>query len=201
MKKIGIQGGAGSYNELALKAYAQQASLNDLEILYLETTDRVLEALVKQEVDYGQFAISNSVSGPVKESENALSAYDATAFNTVREYDLPATFCLFAYHGAPIEQITTIMSHPQAFAECSKYLAEKYPNVTLVTGPDQLIDPSTAATALSEGKLSPTTAVLAGPNIAAHDNLTVLDHNLQDDDNNITTFRLITLASAQVTEH
>ncbi|MBD3329796.1 prephenate dehydrogenase/arogenate dehydrogenase family protein, partial [Candidatus Dojkabacteria bacterium] len=66
----GIQGGIGSFNEQALKFYTKtyKDSLTSYKTKYLYTTDNVLKALHRGEIDCGQFAVQNSVGGMVEES-------------------------------------------------------------------------------------------------------------------------------------
>src|SRR3989344_1388315 len=76
-KKVifGIQGGVGSFNEEALLDYVTRHKIKNYEIKYLYTSEKVLRNLHEGNIDYGQFAIHNSIGGLVKESAYALSKY------------------------------------------------------------------------------------------------------------------------------
>ena len=72
---IGIQGGKGSFNEQAITYYTERENIRDFELVYLYTSENVLQALDKGEIDFGQFAIENSVGGLVSESIHAMAKY------------------------------------------------------------------------------------------------------------------------------
>lgn len=120
---IGIQGGKGSFNEEARRYYCVENHINDYKIKYFYTSNNVLKALHRKQVDYGQFAIQNSIGGVVRESIDALSKYNC---RIIKEFEIIINHCLLAMPGARIEHIKTIMSHPQALAQCRLTLATKY---------------------------------------------------------------------------
>ena len=72
---FGIQGGRGSFNEQALHDYVMRHEIKNYRIRYLFTSERVLSALHKGDIDYGQFAIHNSIGGMVRESILAIARY------------------------------------------------------------------------------------------------------------------------------
>lgn len=185
MIKIGIQGGPGSFNEEACHHYTRKNHIKDFELKYLYTTENVLKALNNDEVDFGQFAIHNSIGGIVRESIEALSKYNC---EIIEEFEILINHCLLAFPGIGLGKIRTIMSHPQALAQCQSTLREKYPLLKQVSGEGNMIDQATAAKALSEGKLSKDIAVIASGVCAKLYDLTILDIGLQDRKDNLTSF-------------
>ncbi len=83
------------------------------------------------------------------------------------------------------------MSHPQALAQTKGTLQREYADKWQVSGEGILVDQATAASALAEGKLPPTTAVIASRVCAELFGLTVLAEGLQDLAENWTTFMWI----------
>jgi hypothetical protein len=71
----GIQGGKGSFNEEALMDHLSRHRKENYTIKYLYTTENVMRALQRGEIDFGQFAIHNSVGGIVDESIQAIARY------------------------------------------------------------------------------------------------------------------------------
>lgn len=182
---IGIQGGTGSFNEEACRHYCSQHDIKKYEIKYLYTSHNVLKALLKKQIDRGQFAIQNSIGGVVRESVDALSKYNC---RILKEFEIIINHCLLAAPGADINTIKTIMSHPQALAQCRSTLAEKYPDKKLVSGKGNLVDQATAAKYLSLKKIQPTVGILASKVCHQLYGLTILDEGLQDRKDNYTTF-------------
>ncbi len=185
---IGIQGGEGSFNEEACRFYCQKQRIKNFKIKYLYTSNNVLKALHQGEIDFGQFALQNSVGGTVKETIDALSRYNC---RIVKEFEIIVNHCLLAKKGIKLNQIKKIISHPQALAQCKLTLARKYPDKKLISGKGGLIDQAKAAQCLSEGKLSKNTAVLAPKICSKLYNLEVLDKGLQDRKDNLTSFLLV----------
>lgn len=185
---IGIQGGPGSFNEEAAHWYAKGHRIPLYSLKYLYTTDRVLSSVDEDGVDFGVFAIQNSIGGMVDESIFAMSKY---LFDIKDQFEIIVNHCLLSKPGIKLEEITTIMSHPQALAQCKATLAIQYPDIKLVSGEGDLIDQATAAKALSLGELPDSTAVLASVAAAELYGLDVLDRGLQDRVDNYTTFLFV----------
>ena len=185
----GIQGGLGSFNEQAIQHYLASSPSNNAETKYLYTTERVLDRVVAGEVDYGQFAIHNSVGGIVEESIYAMAKYK---FNIVKEYAIIISHHLMKHKDISKGEITAIMAHPQVFKQCkTNLLDEKYKKYELKVGEGDLIDHAMVAKALSEGKLPKTTAVL-GPKILSEIyDFDVIATDLQDNKQNYTSFLLV----------
>lgn len=189
MKKpiFGIQGGAGSFNELALREYTKRHKIERYTTTYLYTTERVMENLDRGSINFGQFAIHNSIGGMVEESILAMARY---TFSIVEEFDILIAFHLMM-KGSDPDNIATIMAHPQALKQCRSTLKSKYPHLQKISGTGDMIDPAKVAEALDTGKLPPHISVL-GPKILSDlHGLTIIDSDLQDQRENFTSFLMI----------
>jgi prephenate dehydratase len=83
------------------------------------------------------------------------------------------------------------MAHDQVFKQCSATLKKKYPNHTQKVGTGDYIDHAKVAWGIAKGVLPKNIAVL-GPRILANIyNFDIVDENLQDSDNNLTTFFVV----------
>jgi len=161
--KIGIQGFRGSFNDQACQLYCEDHGIQEPEVVYLYRTEKVLRALDAGDVDFGLFALANSLSGVLMESVQAMGEY---LFSVQDVFDMPVTYSLIAKKGATLKSITTIMSHPGILEACKGVLATQYPEKRLSTGEGILTDQAAAAAYLSEPGSPDTVAVLA-PKICA----------------------------------
>jgi arogenate dehydrogenase (NADP+) len=185
---IGIQGGRGSFNEEAAQAFMSRTPEVDYEIVYLHTTEKVLRGLHEGTVDRGLFAIHNSVGGMVGESVEAMARY---RFAIVEEFAIDIAHALMIGIDADLATVDTVMAHPQVFRQCRANLAHKYPNLRQVSGEGDLIDQAKVAELLGLGEIPATVATLGSKVLAAINGLRVVEDNLQDLDENLTSFLFV----------
>lgn len=182
---FGIQGGKGSFNEEAILYYLNRSGISNYKIKYLYSSENVLEALHKGEIDRGQFAIHNSVGGIVEESIQAMARYK---FNIIDQFAIKISHALMIRKDADFSEVTTIMSHPQVFAQCKVTLLKKYPHLKQTSGEGELIDHAMVAMHLSEDKLPKHIATMGSKVLADLYTLKVVEDNLQDAKENYTSF-------------
>jgi prephenate dehydrogenase len=189
-KKIifGIQGGKGSFNEEAIIFYINKNKIKKYQIKYLYTSEKVLKNLHEGNIDYGLFAIQNAVGGVVEESTHAMAKYK---FKIVEEFQILIRHFLMKRKDVKIEDIKTIMAHPQNFRQCKDNLAKKYPNLRQVSGQGDLVDTAKSAEALANNKLEKNIFILGPKNLAKIYDLEIINEDLQDSKNNLTTFFLV----------
>lgn len=185
---IGIQGGKGSFNEEAVMYWLNRSAVPRYKIKYLYTSENVLAALHAGEVDRGQFAIHNSVGGIVGESVEAMANYK---FHIVEEFAIKIAHALMIRSDADYSEITTVMAHPQVFAQCKRTLPKKYPNLKLTHGSGNLIDHANVAKELGAKKLPKHIATMGSKVLADLYGLKVVEDNLQDARENYTSFLLV----------
>lgn len=183
---IGIQGGKGSFNEEACRFYCKRHGIEHFRLAYLYTAENVLHALHRGQVDFGVFAIQNARGGAVMETIQALSRFSCEILDT---FAIVISHCLLVHPEADFEQVDTVISHPQALAQCAGSLAEKFPQLKQMSGEGDLIDQAHCAEFLSFDKLPRSTAVLASRVCADLYGLRIHAEGLQDlGDANLTTF-------------
>lgn len=89
------------------------------------------------------------------------------------------------------DDIKTIMAHDQVFKQCKETLKEKFPNHVLKVGVGDYIDHAKVAWGVAKGILPKNIAIL-GPRILSDIyGFDVVAENLQDSDNNLTTFFMV----------
>jgi prephenate dehydratase len=179
--KIGISGSRGSFSEEAANYYCHKNKINDYELVYLISVEKVLNTLSKKEIDKGVFPIENSNGGIVYEAVYAMSKYQ---FNIENIFEIDIRHCLHVYPGVNPDQIKKITSHQQALKQCRMYLKRKWPEVEL----EEYKDTAEAAKDLSLGNLNKTTAVIAPKICSELYHLELLEEGIQDLKFNFTTF-------------
>ncbi len=194
MKKIniGIQGGRSSYNDVAIKRHMQSFSLDEINIHYLFSSDKVIEQLIDGSIRYGQIAIKNSVGGLVSESMDAIAKLLSQGYEirALEHYRLFPKHCLMINRTSDISKIERIISHSQALAQCQKNLHNHYPHIERIAGEQEYSDPSKIAEAISNQTLELDVATLSNPEIADTYDLQVVSGELQDSEENSTLFLL-----------
>ena len=176
-----MQGGKGSFSEEAGKIFAHNHGVDPVEIKYLISSEGVLSAVEKGEVEYGVFAMENAKGGVVIESVEALATHKC---HIIEMFQVPISQSLLVQPGVLIGDITEIHSHQQALRQCRDYLAEHFWTRPLIEADDT----AESARRLMEGKLPHTAAVVAAKSCADLYSLVVLQDDIQDLKNNLTLF-------------
>jgi chorismate mutase/prephenate dehydratase len=115
--KIAFQGELGAYSEMAVYDFFGQS----VEVKPCKSFDEVFENVKADTVDYGVVPIENSIEGSVNRTYDLFLEYD---LKVCGEIIIRISHCLIAHKGATIEEIDTVYSHPQALAQCRKFLEQ-----------------------------------------------------------------------------
>ena len=182
---FGIQGGKGSFNEEAVQYYLREAGISDAQIQYLYTSENVVNAVQRGEVDYGQCAIYNSVGGYVEETTNAL---ENAPVKIVREFEIKIAHAIMIRPDQDFSKVDTVMCHPQVLAQCKTNLKNKYPHLKQTSGEGEYVDNAKTAEALAQRILPDNTAVMGSKILASIYDLKIVEDNLQDAEQNYTRF-------------
>ncbi|MBC7114143.1 MAG: prephenate dehydratase [Archaeoglobi archaeon] len=118
--RVGVLGPQGTYSEkAALKKFPRES------LVYFKSITEIVERVSRGELERGVIPVENSLEGGVSETLDALVEYDV---GVVDEILLEIRHCLVAKDDS---EITVILSHPQALAQCRKFLNSRFPNVEL----------------------------------------------------------------------
>jgi chorismate mutase/prephenate dehydratase len=139
--------------------------------------DVFLEA-ERQSVDYGVVPVENSTAGAVI---NTLDQFLETDLLVCAEIELPVSHNLLSK--GKLAEITRVNSHPQALAQCRRWLAEHLPRAS------QVETPSTAAAA--QMTRDPDTAAIATESASVLYDLPILVPHIEDVSTNVTRFLVI----------
>lgn len=184
----GIQGGVGSFNHEAILGYTKDHGVEDYKIKYLYTSDSVLRNLHVGSIDFGLFAMHNSIGGVVQESIKAVADY---TFEIVEEFAFPVRHFMMKRKDVDFAEVESLMAHPQVYKQCQGTLAKKYPDLPQKVGKGDLIDHAAVARALSKGMINKNIAVIGPKTLSELYDLEVVAENLQDMKDNVTSFMLV----------
>ncbi|MDD5748117.1 MAG: prephenate dehydratase [Actinomycetota bacterium] len=180
MDKVGYLGPEGTFTEEAL-----EANLGDKirEKVPFQTVPDVLRAIESNEVDAGFVPMENSIEGSVN------ITLDTLAFEThlyiEGEFVHPVSHMLVAKKGVGKREVKSIISHPQATAQCRNYLVRNFPDLRIAAAN------STAEAALTVSKGAEPLAAITTEFAAQIYGLEILERDIQDYASNETRFVLV----------
>jgi prephenate dehydratase len=123
--RIAYLGPAGTFTEDALRNATADA--DDFKPLPAATIHDAIVAVEHGDADRALVPFENSIEGSVRPTLDTL-ALEAEAVAIVGEFDYPVRVSLIARNELPLEQITAVLSHPQASAQCARFIREHLPN-------------------------------------------------------------------------
>jgi prephenate dehydratase len=127
-KTIGFLGPAGTFCEEALRATIEERAPDGRprQFVPYPSMQETIEAASSGEVDCAIVPIENSIEGSVSATIDVL-AHEIDNLQIVREIRHPIGHCLLASPGLSLGQITKVVSHPQANAQCRIWLRRNLP--------------------------------------------------------------------------
>lgn len=126
--KVAFLGPAGTFTEEALRA----STVRELDEVPHPSVPDAIMAVQRREVERAVVPIENSLQGPVTATLDTLAG-DAPDVRIVAEVVHPIRHCLIAREGVAIEAVRRVISHPQATAQCARFLAERLPGAELAS--------------------------------------------------------------------
>jgi prephenate dehydratase len=112
--KIAYQGEPGAFSEAA----SRQVS-SDAELLPCKSFEDVFAAVDSGRVDYGVLPIENSIGGSIHRNFDLLLEHQLPI---VGEVEVPVVHHLLSLPGVTLGDIRRVYSHPQALAQCDRFL-------------------------------------------------------------------------------
>jgi prephenate dehydratase len=120
--RVAFLGPRGTFTEEALRASAPA----DVEEIPYPTIYETVMAVHDRETDLGIVPIENSLEGSVTTTLDALAG-EADDLRIAAEVVHGVRHCLIAREQMPLESIARVVSHPQATAQCARFLREQLP--------------------------------------------------------------------------
>jgi len=133
--RIGYLGPEGTFSQEALVgALAARAGDHpQAELVALPTIFDTVMAVHSGAVERALVPIENSLEGSVNATLDAL-AMETEDVAIVGELIEPIRHCLIARHELELSQIETVVSHPQATAQCARFLRTRLPQAHVLAG-------------------------------------------------------------------
>ncbi|KAM4112957.1 hypothetical protein ACJW30_05G180700 [Castanea mollissima] len=173
--KVAHQGIPGAYSEAAaMKAFPK------CETVSCKTFEETLKAVEMLLVDKAVLPIENSIGGSIYSHYDLLLSHK---LNIVGEVKLQINHCLLGLSGVIMQEIVSVMSHPQALAQCDMTLSKL--GVVRIIADNTAIAAQVASTGLRD------TGAVASARAAKIYGLDILAEKIQDVDNNITRFLIL----------
>ena len=186
--RLAFLGPVGTYGEQAARVLIEQDALEDVQLVPCVGLRSVVEQLAGGQCDAAVVPIENSVEGGVTATLDALWSHPELCIR--RALVLPIQHALLG--SGPLSRVTEVLSHPQALAQCSGWLAQHLPDAL------QLPTSSTAEAARMVAG-SPFRAAIASQTAAREHGLDQLAFPVNDVAGNRTRFLL--LRRGQRSEH
>lgn len=177
MLRVAYLGPAGTHSEEALRASAGEP----VEAQPRGTVHETVMAVQQGEVDRAVVPIENSLEGGVAATLDVLAG-EADGVRIVADVVHPIHHLLLARYGTRVEQIERVLSHPQATAQCARFLREH------VGGAERVATSSTAEAARLVAESDRPWAALGSRLAAELYGCAILATGVEDNTDNLTRF-------------
>jgi prephenate dehydratase len=176
--RIAYLGPAGTFNEDALR---EARAVDDFERLPSASVHEAILAVEHGEADRALVPFENAIEGSVRATLDTL-AFEAEGVTIVGEHDYAVRHSLIAREETPLEQITGVISHPQASAQCARFIRENLPGAHVRSAP------STAEAVRQVSESEERWAALGARSAAEIYGCVVLREAVEDLPDNVTRF-------------
>lgn len=175
---VAFQGVHGAYSEAAARVMLGK----EISTSPCETFGQVFERVERRRSDRGVIPIENSLAGSIHENYDLLLAHGLHIVGEIHERIEHALLCP---RHSTLGDLTSVRSHPQALAQCSKFLLA-HPSLH----PVPFFDTAGAASAVAMDA-RPDTGAIAGAHAARLYGLKILKRNVENSANNYTRFLVL----------
>jgi len=173
LRLVGFQGVHGAFSEAAIKAWDPKAAA-----ISFPEFSQVFDEVQSGSLDFGVVPVENTLGGIVGQVNSILVT---TELRIVAAVDMPIFHCLLAVPGQDHREIRTAYSHPQALAQCRRFLERNKLDAAVY------FDTAGAARMVAE-KRPKGGAAIAGRFAGELYGLEVIKEGIQDAANNRTRF-------------
>lgn len=180
MKKVAIQGVAGSFHEDAAQRYFAD---EEIEIIECRTFRKVCQLIDNDEADIAVMAIENAIAGSLLENYGLLRDFH---LKITGEIYLHIQMNLMALPGVSKDDIIEIHSHPIALKQCAEYIDATFGQISL----DDNFDTAGAAKNIAKNKLT-NVASIGNERTAELYGLNILEKSVETNKRNYTRFLIL----------
>jgi prephenate dehydratase len=182
---VGFQGEPGAFSEEAALALLG----NRISTHGYRTFADLVSAVDARDVHYGLLPCENTIFGQIAEAYDLLGLY--AGVKVVDETTHLVRQCLIGLPGATLNQLDRVASHPVALEQCRHFLAT-HPQLRITAMEDTAGAVRTIMES-ADARAGAIGAALAAQRYGA----IVLQHAIQDDEDNMTRFFVIASADAK----
>jgi prephenate dehydratase len=175
--RIAYQGEPGAFSEAAVQLVKPDAVATSFR-----SFEQVFDAVARGVVSHGIVPIENSIGGSIHRNYDLLLEHELPI---VGEVELKVEHALLALPGVGLDDIKRVYSHPQALAQCERFL-ESLAGVEVIA----TYDTAGSGKMIREGGVKDAAAI-ASARAAELFDLAILKSGIQDFASNITRFLLI----------
>ena len=186
IRKLLFLGPKGSYSDFAKNKFIEAFGLNCVST-NLKSISGVIKALKDENSEdiAAVIPIENSIEGIVRETLDNLASLKKEGYKIIAETTMDIEHALIGYADKKTE-IKVIRSHPQALAQCKKYIHDNFP--------DSIIEEATLSTSAAIRSLTEedkSVAAIGSVDCAKMYNVPIIETTINDETNNKTRFILL----------
>ncbi|MSO30900.1 MAG: prephenate dehydratase [Acidobacteria bacterium] len=175
--RMAYQGEPGAFSEAASRRVNA-----DADLVPCKSFEDVFAAVGSGAVAFGVLPIENSIGGSIHRNFDLLLEHDLPI---VGEVEVPVVHHLLALPGSTMDRITRVYSHPQALAQCDRFLRTLAGVEITAT-----YDTAGSAKMIADGQLRDAAAI-ASARAGELFGLAPLRSSIQDFEGNVTRFLVI----------
>lgn len=179
MKRIAVQGIAGSFHEDAAMKYFNEK----IDVVECKSFTSVCELIDADKVEYAVMAIENSIAGSLLKNYQLIRDYH---LRIIGEIYIHIQMNLMVVPGVKSKEITDIYSHPIALQQCVEYIEKYYPNARL----HEDMDTAASAKLVADENLK-NAAAIANLRSAEMYKLNILETGIETNKKNYTRFLVL----------
>jgi prephenate dehydratase len=174
MTTVAFQGVEGAYSQEAMYRFFA----SEVKTMPCRTFEDIFLAVEEGQADYGILPVENSTAGSINKAYDLLLDHDLNIWGEVL---LRVRLCLLAGPDTTLEDVRRARSHPQALAQCERYLVQHG------IEPETTYNTAGGARELAASP-EPGVAVIASSLAAQIYGLNILAANVEDSPHNYTRF-------------
>jgi prephenate dehydratase len=179
MKRIAVQGIAGSFHEDAALKYFNE----EIEVVECKSFTSVCDLIDQDKVNYAVMAIENSIAGSLLKNYQLIRDYH---LRIIGEIYIHIQMNLMVSPGTKAKEIKDIYSHPIALQQSMEFIEKYYPNARLHEG----MDTAASAKLISEDKPNDAAAIANLRSSRLYE-LEVLETGIETNKKNYTRFLVL----------
>ena len=179
MKRVAIQGQAGSFHDIAVQHYF---GLEQVQLIFCATFEMVFENIKRDPTVIGMVAIENTIAGSLLHNYELLRDSGVTV---VGEHKLHIQHAICCLPDDSWDTLREVHSHPVALMQCRQFLANR-PELKAVEAEDT----AGAAEYIAQHQCRGTAAICHAE-AARMNGLKVLEDAIEDNKHNFTRFLVV----------